>query len=248
MSVKSLLQGCPLLFDSAMKVARFLGRQSALYRAINAIPPTHRPFTFLQVGANDGITCDPFREFMIRRNATGVTAEPVAEYWNKLKRNYAAYPRVFCLHAAVGYPAAENRFYAYNAAYVAKRGGWWELTGLAGFSRAKLERSLLPGDDPDQCIDETVVPTLTVEDILTSKGFESFDCLFMDCEGHEENILTNLDYDRVRPKMIVFEHTHFPESAQELIQQLGGRGFVSQQLEQDTVAVHRDWAERSDSR
>ena len=178
---------------------------------------------------------------MIRAQARGLTTEPVTEYWNKLKRNYAAYPRVTCLQVAVGYPAKETQFYSYTKAYMSKRGDWWELTGLAGFSRAKLEQSLLPGDDPAECIAETLVPTLTVEDVLKTSGFEAFDCLFLDCEGHEENVLNNLDYAIIKPKMLVYEHTHFPGSAQTLSDMLRAKGFITQQLEHDTVAIHDDW-------
>jgi FkbM family methyltransferase len=68
-------------------------------------------------------------------------------------------------------------------------------------------------EDPNACIQEIIIPVLTVEDIMLKYGFDRFDCLFIDCEGHEENILTQLDYDLVQPRLIVFEHTHFGERA-----------------------------------
>jgi hypothetical protein len=81
-----------------------------MYLEISKHLPKNKPFTFLQIGANDGISKDPFREFMIRPNARGVTTEPVPEYFATMQATYRAYPNVIPANYAIGYPAGNLPF------------------------------------------------------------------------------------------------------------------------------------------
>lgn len=236
-SAAQFLRKFPRVFDQMARVARVIGRQTPIYRAISKASVLEGSFTFLQIGANDGISHDPFREFMIRRNACGVTAEPVPEFFTVMCRNYSAYPHVSPENCAVGYPAGRLPFYAYTTAFLKSKGDSKELAGLASFSREKLVQCLRPDEDSNACIQEIIIPVLTVEDIMVKHGFDRFDCLFMDCEGHEENILTQLDYELVKPRLIVFEHTHYGEMAERIETHLSARGFAFTRLSQDTIAV-----------
>jgi FkbM family methyltransferase len=236
-SATQILRKFPRVFDPMARFARVIGRQTPIYRVLAKIGVLEGEFTFLQIGANDGISHDPFREFMIRGKARGVTAEPVPEFFTAMCGNYSAYPHVSPENCAVGYPAGRLPFYAYTAAFLKSKGDSKELAGLASFSREKLVRYLGSDEDPSACIREIIIPVLTVEDIMVKHGFDRFDCLFLDCEGHEENILTHLDYERVKPRLIVFEHTHFGERAERIEAHLSARGFAFIRLSHDTVAV-----------
>jgi hypothetical protein len=66
--------------------------------------------------------------------------------------------------------------------------------------------------------------------------FKQFDCLFIDCEGHEENIICQLDFDRVKPRLIVFEHTHQGERNKVIEARLTEQGFTFVHLTHDTIA------------
>jgi FkbM family methyltransferase len=244
MSASSYLSKHPFIFDITKAFARKVGRRTELFDALDSIIPVKQAFTFLQIGANDGISCDPYREFMIRKNASGVAMEPVPAYFVRLQANYARYPRVTCVQAAAGYPARDNSLFAYTAAYLATRENASFLQLLASFTRRKLEAALLPGEDPHECIEEILVPTFTIESVLDRTAFQSFDCLFMDCEGNEENILLNLDYKRVNPKIIVYEHTHLAQSGEEVTKHLATQGFTAREIANDTVAVHHSLVAR----
>jgi len=229
------LRRFPKLFDTLNKVNR-LRRKTPLYQALAQNLPPDKPFTFLQVGANDGISHDPFREFMIRSNAHGVTTEPVPDYFALMMRNYASYPTVVSVNCAVGYPSSHLPFYAYTQPYLASKGGSKELAGLASFNRQKLIDCLHPGDSPDTSIQEITIPVRTVEELMHQNGFDHFDCLFLDCEGHEENILTHMDYSKVKPRLIVFEHTHYGDRAEAIEAHLAQLGFTFTRLQYDTIA------------
>ncbi len=236
-SIPQKLRRYPRLFDCLNGLARRVGRRTNLFNQIDRVLSGNLPFCFMQIGANDGISHDPFREFMIRRNARGVTAEPVPEFFTAMCRNYSSYPQVLPENCAVGYPAGSLPFYAYSAAFLKSKGDSKELAGLASFNREKLVQCLRPDEDSNVCIQEIIIPVVTVEDIMVKHGFDQFDCLFMDCEGHEENILTQLDYEVVKPRLIVFEHTHYGERAERIEAHLSARGFAFTRLSHDTVAV-----------
>jgi FkbM family methyltransferase len=230
------LRRFPVIFDYLNRFNRQLRGGSVLFRELVKLLPPHEPFTFLQIGANDGISTDPFREFMIRPNVRGIAVEPVPEYFELMQASYVRYPNVIPENHAIGYPSAHLPFYAYSSAYLDSKGRTPDLAGLAGFSRDKLVAGLQPSDDPSTCIQELIIPVHTVEEVMARHGFSSFDCLFIDCEGHEENILTQLDYDRVNPRLIVFEHTHHADRIQLIEDHLTSRGFHLERLEFDTIA------------
>lgn len=227
----------PLVFDKLNRLARALGHRTALYSELAEKCEMNSSFTFLQIGANDGISNDPFREFMIRRNARGLAVEPVPDYFSAMRRNYSAYKQIEPVNCAVGYPGGHLPFYSYSQSYLDSKGGSKELAGLASFSREKLVSSLGVGERAENCILEITVPVCTVEELMKTHGFERFDCLFMDCEGHEENILTQLDYEFVKPRLIVFEHTHYGKRAEKIEAHLSARGFDFTHFNYDTVAA-----------
>lgn len=236
-ALAQLLRRYPRLFDRLNRLNRAWFRQPPLYREISRHLPAGTPFRFLQIGANDGISHDPFREFMIRREARGLAAEPVPDFFRQMRRHYASYRGVTPVKCAVGYPAGHLPFYTFRSEYLARHKDAAELAGLAGFSRDKLAARLAPGEDAKNCIEEIVIPVRTVEELMEEHGFEALDCLFMDCEGHEQNILLNLDYERVRPRLIIFEHSHFGERAVEIESHLARHGFDFTRLQHDTLAV-----------
>lgn len=234
------LRRWPVLFDHLSRLARIMGRRTALYNELTATGLLCGPFTFLQIGANDGISHDPFREFMVRRNARGIAVEPVPEYYQKLTRSYRFYSQVLTENCAVGYPSGTLPFFAFSDAYLKSLGKAAEIAGLAGyagFDRGKLAGILRPNDKPSDCIRELSIPVRTVEQILDRHNLSSVDCLFMDCEGHEENILTHLDFERVSPRLIVFEHTHFGSHAGVIEAALAAQGFQFTRLQFDTIAT-----------
>jgi len=227
----------PRLFDLAKRIKRKIGAQPPFFQAIDEFSRQRESLTFLQIGANDGLTRDPYREFLIRPNARGIVMEPVPEYFRKCTRNYSAYPNVTPVNCAVGYPSGELSFYAFSEDYLTSRGQSAELAGMAGFSYEKLLLGLREGDKPEECIHAFPVPLATVEELMEKHQFTTFDCLFMDCEGFEENILMGIDYAKVQPKLIAFEHTHFSGEKPRHEEHLEGMGYKIEKYRYDAIAI-----------
>lgn len=61
--------------------------------------------TFIQVGANDGISFDNLYEFVTSHKSRGLVIEPLPHYFNRLRLNYLAaesgYSRSCGQHAAL---------------------------------------------------------------------------------------------------------------------------------------------------
>jgi FkbM family methyltransferase len=235
--IKNSLSHSPRVFDLVKAIGRRCGKSSGIYSGLKSQIDSMGAFTFLQVGANDGLTNDPYREFMIRGQACGVAAEPVPEYFARLSSNYRGYKGVECLNAAIAYGATSTSFFTFTPKYLDSLGGALELAGLAGFSREKLELVLPPEVSPSECIQEISVKTCTVEQILEERRLGGFDCIFMDCEGHELNILQGMDFAKVKPRLIAYEHTHYPEGLSPLDELLQSKGFKIQKYEFDAVAI-----------
>lgn len=56
--------------------------------------PKKRKFSFIQVGANDGISFDFLYEFAISRQSSGSVIGPVIDYFKELVINYKDYPEI----------------------------------------------------------------------------------------------------------------------------------------------------------
>lgn len=240
-TIAQFLRRSPVIFDKLNRIIRCFGRRTTLYAELATLIQGKSPFTFLQIGANDGISHDPFREFMIRPYARGVAVEPVPEYFKTMRRNYENYSQVIPENCAVGYPAGHLPFYAFKSDYLASKGGSKELAGLASFTREKLVACIGNDETPEGSIREILVPVYPVEELMTKHNIDHFDCLFMDCEGYEENILTHLNFERVKPKIIVYEHTHYEDSGEGIMTHLAARGFSFKCLTHDTIATHQDF-------
>jgi FkbM family methyltransferase len=84
---------------------RRLTRQSSLRDFYDAYFSSGKHARLIQVGANDGVMCDPLRRYLARdgeRNIRAVLVEPVPFYYAKLGDLYAGYPNITVLNVACG--------------------------------------------------------------------------------------------------------------------------------------------------
>jgi hypothetical protein len=85
--------------------ARMLTRSSSLRDFYEAYFGSGEEARVIQVGANDGIMCDPLRRFLVHRtnqNIQAVLVEPIPFYYTKLRNLYRDYPNITVLNVACG--------------------------------------------------------------------------------------------------------------------------------------------------
>lgn len=170
------------------------------------------PFAVLQVGANDGVTVDPIRPFLMRnRNAVGaVLVEPLPDVFEALTKNYAEHSRVRLVNAAVG--ASEPlTLYRIKSEYTDRYSGII-ASGITSFDRnfvLKKSKHLIGIDNValEDRIEEVVAPSYTAtqlildhEDILGRNPF-----LQIDAEGYDDQVVRSIDFTKTRPIAISYE-------------------------------------------
>lgn len=173
----------------------------------------HANVYFIQVGANDGITWDPFHFFVERDGWKGIVIEPQRRVFeDRLRATYEGRPGIRLLNVAVDAVDGARPLYMYS--FSASR---W-ATGLASFDKSALvanfdsayirdhirNENLSVSENPDEYITSEVVQCVSFNTLLAMVD-RSVDFLITDVEGHDIQILETFPLDRVRPPNIIFE-------------------------------------------
>lgn len=235
MHTLEILKANPSLFDFIKKMSRLAGRVNPLYKRLASDPRLYRPIKFIQVGANDGISCDPIREFVTEYCWRGVVVEPVLAIFSILKRSYARYPAVTPVNCAISYGGDRKlKLFCVSESALERYPRYASM--ISSVDPLHLTR-LLPSISADEIV-EMSVDCLTVEEVLERSALGSVDLLHLDVEGHEANILLNVDFSRVSPNYLLFEHDHISaEDSKKIEERLCEADFELERFTSDTLAV-----------
>lgn len=166
----------------------------------------HRPedFFFIQVGAFDGMSNDPLRDFILRYGWRGVLVEPQREAFYKLERGYAGRPGLVLQNVAVAAASGPRPFYRI-------RGGaglpdWAPQVASFRLETVLKHRDVIP--DLADRIETEMVDCLTFEDLLAPLRPERIDLLQVDAEGYDFEILKLFHGAGLRARIVGFEHKH----------------------------------------
>lgn len=163
--------------------------------------------SFIQIGSNDGTQGDPLRDFIVNRNWTGALVEPIPFLFAKLRQNYAAQAeRLQFVNAAISSARGEARlFYVAEQSKEALDLPYW-YDQLGSFDRDHIIRHLGPTIEP--FIREQAVHCVLFEDLVERTGLEHLDLLHIDIEGHDYEVLRQVNLARYNPTMVLFEMKH----------------------------------------
>jgi FkbM family methyltransferase len=203
-------------------------------------------FTFIQIGANDGVSNDPIRRFILKYGFRGVFLEPQPDVFLRLQRNYAGVAGLGFENAAIAREDGEVPMYRFRKTPDLP---FW-ADGLASFSR----ETLLGNFQRVQGEVETIaVPTITFATLLKKHGLEQVHLLQVDAEGYDYEIIKMIDFDLMQPVIIHFEHGLLSEEdCYHCFRYLNERGYKITNNEANTVAylepqeqrlVGTDWYE-----
>jgi len=159
----------------------------------------HADFFFVQIGANDGISFDPIYNLVTKEKVSGIAIEPIPDIFNQLKNNYEKFPQVKLLNVAIHKDQSEMKLYRVdplNKNYP----NWTKGTPSFNKSHHKL------GNIPDCDIIEEVVKCISFNDLLDEYSIKNIDLLQIDTEGYDSEIIKMIDFDRIKPTIISFEH------------------------------------------
>jgi len=177
--------------------------------------------SFVQVGAFDGVSCDPIREFVVRHDWRGVLLEPQPEAFAELVRNYGDRAGLIFRNAAVAESAGHLTLHTVDAEGLPAWCG-----GLASFSRDSIEKHepLVPG--LSRRIVSRQVPTVTFDEVLDALGAPELHVLQIDTEGFDAEVVGMFPFRRMRPAVVHFERKHLsPTALDRCLSRLSGFGY-----------------------
>ena len=159
----------------------------------------------LQIGAHVGQSVNDPLFHTDLKNQTLVVIEPVPFLFQQLVSNYKAKDDnnyILCLNVAVSntdgtlklyVPSPHNDFNAFP---------FW-ASQLASTNPTHISTHL-----PTLKTDEVDVPCYRLNTLIKDLGIQWLDTLMVDTEGHDYEILMDLDLSLVKPKRIRFENKH----------------------------------------
>lgn len=202
---------------------------------------------FLQVGANDGALYDPLRREILRRNWRGIMIEPVPDVFERLAANYEGYSRIALENVAVASEEGERPFYHLQRVADPQAEGlpvWYAALGSFHKDVILSHRDLIP--EIDRRLVTRTVRCTTINRLCDKHHVGRADLIQIDTEGHDYEVIKLVDFDRLKPRLVLYEHHHLSDGDRLACQaHLARFGFETIERHYDTLALRvRDTSER----
>jgi len=161
---------------------------------------------FVQIGSNDGVQGDPICDLARDRGWSGILVEPVPFLVERLKKTYGNQEKFKIYNVAVADSPGKRPFYYLDQGAGPTLGLPYWYDQLGSFNRDHILKHFRCS--VEDFIRMDMVECMTFEQILDDSGLETFDVLHIDTEGFDYKVLEQIDFDRVRPAVIIYEHKH----------------------------------------
>lgn len=199
---------------------------------------TTQQLFFVQIGSNDGKTGDPLNDLIKRDGWSGVLVEPIPYLFERLIKQYTGLPNLMFVNSAIADDARPRTMYRLENTENSFE-PWHEQ--LASFHKDVVlsHASQLPGIEAR--IVEEEVACISLAQLFDRCCIHKLDLLHVDAEGHDFEILKQLDFERFQPELILFEHKHLAKEVQaECFRYLRGKAYdlVHDHDSGDTLAAH----------
>ncbi len=197
---------------------------NALAMVVAELAIPHREFFFVQIGAFDGVTGDPLYDLVRRHHWRGVLVEPQASVFDRLRANYAGQDGLQFLNVAIGPQDGELTLYSRANGDV-----------CASFAKHRVRK---PGERKAE-VQAARVPCWTLATLLDRAGApRTIDLLQIDAEGWDYEIIRSIDFAKVRPRIIRYEHQVLSERDRNAcLELLAGQGYRFLLEDADTTAI-----------
>jgi FkbM family methyltransferase len=174
--------------------------ESFLYRHL----AVHKTLTFLQIGANDGVMNDPIYNFNLRNKdvVSGFVLEPLPDIFESLVENYKLCPGIKPVNLAIHSTQSEMVMHRVKPENADKMHSF--AKGIASFDENHWKKTTLVPDP--NAMEKIKVRCTSFADFIDSNTIDKLDLLLIDTEGYDYQILMSIDYSKIKPKMIRFEH------------------------------------------
>lgn len=174
--------------------------------------------SFVQVGANDGKSCDPVYKHILNHGSKAILIEPQPWLIDSIRCNYSAFTGQLSIqNIAIGAKQGELIIYTLKREYwdaYEKKVGRPPHPIFSSIKEQVLKR-IAPrlGIDrkaAEAAIEELRVPMKPLHDVITEHAWDHVDVLQVDCEGLDVDVIKSLGH--YRPTVIHFESMNLERS------------------------------------
>jgi FkbM family methyltransferase len=208
-------------------------------KILRSFDSVHPDAFFVEIGANDGEQHDHLRPFLQAGRWRGIMVEPVPYVFERLQANYGDLPGITLENVAIADRDGDLPFYHLQRVEDRAAAGlpqWYD--GIGSFSREAVlgHAALVPGlEGRLTCVN---VPCLTFDSLCDRHGVDRVDLILVDTEGYDYELLRTIDWDRHRPRLVIFEHYHLAAVQRRTLREMfGGRGYEIKEEGFDTWCV-----------
>ncbi|GAB3198825.1 FkbM family methyltransferase [Pontibacter aydingkolensis] len=163
--------------------------------------------SIIQIGSNDGKTGDPLFSLINEyKDCTAIFVEPIPYLYLKLKQNYNFGSRFVFENIAIN-DGTKQTFYSvseYAKDAIPNLPSWYDQLG--SFNKTNILNHLDGILEP--YIKETIIEGSSLKQLLKKNQINRIDILHIDTEGYDWKILSQLDFEKYKPEIILYEHKH----------------------------------------
>ena len=203
-----------------------------------AVAKRQKEVFVLQVGANDGVSGDPIHRFISKYKWEGLLLEPLPDIFDNLQRNYQGHEGVVLCNAALADRNGAMTFYRIKPGPDVPE--WCNLLG--SFSRETIlsHKQIFPAIE-NHLVKQTI-EALSFTSVVEKYKVKRIDVIMIDAEGYDYEILKLIDFQRFRPRLVIYEQIHLSDTAKKAsIELLNKAGYgVHDSYHTNLVAVAGD--------
>jgi len=108
------------------------------------------------------------------------------------------------------------------------------------------KRHLLKCNHKEELIQQRLIKSNTIEALFDRYKINKLDCLFIDTEGSDIDIIKKINFNKYDIKYIVFEHIHSKENIFEYENSLKSFGYITLQLDKSNSILIKNIEYKSD--
>jgi FkbM family methyltransferase len=237
-SIKAFLRRFPLVYRIVYNAYKFFF-PGPIHKQIEKTLRQKSSVFFIQIGSNDGVEGDPIHN-LITKNAkwAGIFVEPVGSVFQRLKQNYRNAERFTFENVAIAKETGVAQFYYVSEQARAKFGDtlppWYDQLG--SFDRNHILKYL--GSKLDPYIVEEKINCVPLQEMLDRNGVTKIDLLHVDTEGSDYDVLSQVNFDKYKPLVVLYEHLHLSiDERTKAKSMLEASGYEVVEYGGDTLAI-----------
>ena len=198
-----------------------------------------KDFGLVVIGAHFGVWLE--QEISNYNNQNILLVEPVPYNYQILQKKFKNKNNIFiCTNAVFSENKVEN-FYFVKADSITKLGKHW-ASGIGSFNKQhifdhKSKRFKIEEED----IEKISINTIRFKDLVEKYQIEQINKLIIGVEGSEYEILSDIDFNSMNIKKILFEYKHFDgykktgKKLEEILEKLNKNGYETNKIDDENI-------------